>query len=83
MKVFYTLLEEDQEDKETSIVGVFDSVENANKGLTDYYGVFETVKHKDVHEFNLEWFKELKVKDHMNKYYNVKLWLQYFILNEV
>ena len=83
MKVVYTLLEEDQEDKETSIIGVFDSVDNANKGLTYYYGEFEVMEHKDMQDGGIEWFKELKVKDHINNDYNVKLWLQYFRLNEV
>jgi len=74
----------DYSDNETSVIGVADSVEKANKLIQEYYGEF-TQKHYTYFGIdNIEYDKVIDVFDtDYNRTYTYKLSLEWFTLNEL
>jgi hypothetical protein len=73
--------EKDYDDKIDTVIGVADSVENAEKVIRDYYGEFEVTKYTDIRDSGLEYQKVLKVEGLNGKHYLVEICLQWFELN--
>lgn len=83
--IIYVLIEQDLKDNETIVIGVADSVENAQKVMDEYYGVYKVVDYRDIRDSQLEWEKTIEVgydkllKMSPEKY---KVTLEWFELNK-
>jgi hypothetical protein len=83
--IIYVLIEQDLKDNETIVIGVADSVENAQKLMDEYYGLYKVINYKDIRDSQLEWQKTIEVgweellKMSPEKY---KVTLQWFELNK-
>lgn len=81
MKMLLVIHEKDLDDKEQIVVGVADSVENAEKIINEYYGEYKEISYNDIRDSNLEYSKVLEVKGAFEEPYRVKIWLEWFQLN--
>ena len=54
MKMLLVIHEKDLDDKEQIVVGVADSVENAEKIINEYYGEHKEISYIDICDSNLE-----------------------------
>lgn len=82
MKNLIVIQEIDLEDKEQIVVGVADSLENAEKIISDYYGEHKEISYTDIRDSNLEYSKVLEMKGAFEEPYQVMVWLEWFTLNE-
>lgn len=73
--------EKDLDDKEQIVVGVADSVENAEKIINEYYGEYKEISCNHIRNYNLEYSKVLEVKNIFEEPYRVEIWLEWFQLN--
>lgn len=73
--------EKDLVDKEQIVVGVADSVENAEKIINEYYGEYKEISYNDILDSNLEYSKVLEVKGAFEEPYRVEIRLEWFQLN--
>ena len=73
--------EKDLEDGEGSVIGVADSVVNAERIIKEYYGDFTELSKREIRDSTLEYSKELRVESFDGSYYNVVITLQWFTLN--
>jgi hypothetical protein len=74
----------DYSDDKTSVIGVADSVEKANKLIDEYYGEFKQISYTDIRDSNLEYDKVIDVFDvEYERTYTYKLSLEWFTLNEL
>ena len=73
----------DLDDDENSVIGIADSVENAEKIINEYYGEYKQISYTDIRDSNLEYSKILEVKGAFNDTYEVEVWLEWFELNKV
>ena len=85
MKNFiYVISEYDYDDKETLIIGVSSSADNAKKLISEYYGDdMQIVVHEDIREDDIEFTQLLLLKGAFNKPYNVKVTVSYHIMDEL
>lgn len=84
MRDILVIHERDHEDGEHFVIGVADSVENAEKLLDEYYGgKFTVIKHTDVRDSGLECNKTLEVLDHKGEPYLVDVWFEWFTINSL
>ena len=76
--------EKDYEDGERSVIGVADSVSNAEKIIDEYYGKdsYKEVSFNDIRDYNLEYSKVIDVT-HSGNYGTCRftLTLEWFKLN--
>ena len=77
--------EKDHEDNEQIVIGVADSVKNAEKIIEEYYGKdnYTEVAFSDIRDSNLEYIKVIEVKWYVSKPTKVTLTLEWFTLNKV
>lgn len=73
----------DLDDNEKTVVGVAESVQQAEAITKDYYGEFKPVSYQDIRDSSIEYIKVLEVKDHTGKPYQVEICLEWFTLNQV
>lgn len=73
--------EKDLDNKEQIVVGVADSVKNAEKLINEYYGEYKEINYNDIRDSNLEYSKVLEVKGAFEEPYQVEIWLEWFQLN--
>ena len=74
----------DYSDNETSVIGVADSVENANKLIDEFYGEFTEISHTYYGIDNIEYDKVISVFDvEYERTYTYKLSLEWHTLNEL
>lgn len=81
MKMLLVIHEKDLDDNEQIVVGVADSVENAENIINEYYGEHKEISYKDISDSNLEYSKMLEVKGAFEEPYQVEIWLEWFQLN--
>lgn len=81
MEMLLVIHEKDLDDKEQIVIGVADSVENAEKIINEYYGEHKEINYKDIRDSNLEYSKVLEVKGAFEEPYQVEIWLEWFQLN--
>ena len=78
--------EKDHDDKEEIVIGVADSVENANLMIEEYYGKvnYDEISFNEIRDSCLEYIKVLEIKeDSLNSTYRVTVTLEWFVLNKV
>ena len=80
--------ERDHDDKEDSVIGVADCVENAEIMITEYYGKenYKEISFRDIRDSNLEYSKVLEVQSDVllrDSSYKVTVTLAWFKLNEI
>lgn len=75
--------EKDLEDSDKIVIGVADSVENAEAVIEDYYGDFKEISYTDIRDSNLEYSKVLEVEGLDGGHILVEVWLEWFILNSI
>jgi hypothetical protein len=73
--------ERDLEDRELTIIGVADSVENAEKVIKEYYGDYEVIGFRNIQDSNMEYCKTLEVEGIQGKSHRVDVTLEWFELN--
>lgn len=73
--------EKDLSDNEKIVIGVADSIENAEKIIKEYYGNYIEKSHIDIRDSNLEYSKILEVEGAFQQTYNVCITLEWFCLN--
>ena len=56
MKTVLVIHEKDLDDEDKIVVGVADSIENAEKVIKEYYGEFKEISYNDIRDSNLEFF---------------------------
>lgn len=74
----------DLEDNEKLVIGVADSMENADKMVDEYYG--KNIKLISEHEFNDEFYrliKTLEVEGAFKKPYRVQVLFTNYYLNQI
>lgn len=81
MKMLLVIHERDLDTKKQMVVGLADSVENAEKIINEYYGEYKEISYNDIRDSNLEYLKVLEVKDAFEGTYKVEIWLEWFDLN--
>ena len=74
--------ENDFDDNEQSVIGVADSVENAEKVIKEHYGDYKELSHRDIRDSSIEYSKSLEVKDYRDRPYIVEICLQWFSVNK-
>lgn len=76
------ITEEDLEDKESSVIGVAHSVDEAKCLIEEYYGYSKTDSYRDIQDSGLEFEMTLTVKDDLGtqKY---KVWTEWHTLNKL
>ncbi len=55
MKRVLVIHEKDLNDKEQIVIGVADSVKNAEKMINEYYGEYKEISYQDIRNYNLEY----------------------------
>jgi len=77
--------ERDLEDREDTVIGVSDSVDNAEILIEKYYGIgqFEEISFRDIRDSSLEYSKVIEVKDNDRFTYRLELTLQWFNINDL
>lgn len=77
--------EKDHEDKEESVIGVADSIENAEKIIEEYYGKgqYKEISFNDIRDSMLEYSKILEIMWHKSPPTRVTITLEWFSLNEI
>jgi hypothetical protein len=81
MKKVIVIHEKDFDDDEHIIIGVADSIENAEEIIKKYYGDYKVINNVNTENPNIEYSKILELKGGFGKTYKVKIWLEWFILN--
>lgn len=81
MKMLLVIHEKDFDDKEQSVIGIADSVKNAEKIIKEYYGEHKEISCNYICDSNLEYSKVLEVKGAFEKSYRVEIRLEWFQLN--
>ncbi len=72
----------DLSDKDHCVIGVADSVKNAELIISKYYGEFKEISFQDIRDSNLEYSKVIELNDiSKNAKYRVKIYLEWFELN--
>ena len=76
--------EKDHEDNEQIVIGVADSVKNAEIIIDDYYGKenYTEVFFNDIRDSGLEYSRVIEIKWFESEPTKVTLTLQWFTLNE-
>ena len=74
--------EKDLLDNENIVIGVADSVVNAEKVIKEYYGEFKEISHEDVGESNIEWLKVIEVEYDNGYICKYQIMLEWFELNK-
>lgn len=74
--------EKDLDDKEQSVIGVADSIENAEKLISEYYGDYKEINYIDIRDSSLEYSKVLEVLSSFGVPYRVEVCLEWFQLNK-
>ncbi len=82
MKLIVVIHEKDLLDNEGIVIGVADSVVNAEKVIKEYYGEFKEISHHDVGESNIEYIKVVEVKYPNNEVCKYQIMLEWFELNK-
>jgi hypothetical protein len=76
----------DLDDNEKCVIGVADSIKNAESIIEKFYGKgkYKEISFNDIRDSNLEYSKVIEVNDSIipNFNYKVKLTLEWFSLNE-
>lgn len=77
--------EVDLEFREQMVIGVADSIKNADKMINKYYGEHEATSWEHIGKPNLEYVKTIKVKDWntIGETYKYDIWLERFKLNKI
>jgi hypothetical protein len=83
MKEVFVIHEKDLDDHEQIVIGVADSVENAERIIREYYGDYKQLSYRDIRDSDIEYSKRLEVKDHLDKPHIVEVYLQWFTVNEI
>lgn len=83
MKSLLVIHEKDLEDNEKTVIGVADSVENAEEMIKKYYGEFEEISRNDIQDSGLEYSKVLEVKTVFANSYRVEVCLEWFCVNSL
>ena len=75
----------DHDDDETIVIGVADSVKNAESIIEEYYGKgnYTEVSFTDIRDSNLEYSKVIERKWHDGSQTKLTLTLEWFSLNEI
>lgn len=76
--------EKDHEDNEESVIGVADSVKDAETIIERYYGKenYTEVAFRDIRDSDIEYSKEIEIKGHSSEIIKITLTLEWFRLNE-
>ena len=74
--------ETDSSDKEEDVIGVADSVDNAEKIISEYYGKHEVVSFIDIRDGDLEYSKVIRADSSKCKREEYTITLQWFNLNK-
>jgi len=79
------IYERDLEDMGDTVIGVSDSVDNAEILIEKYYGIgqFEEISFRDIRDSSLEYSKVIEVKDNDRFTYRLELTLQWFNINDL
>jgi len=77
--------EKDHEDNEKSVIGVADSVKNAESIIAEYYGKgnYTEVAFNDIRDSNIEYRKVIEIKWYKSEPTKATLTLEWFNLNKV
>ena len=85
--VIFVLTEKDLADEEISVIGVADSVENAQKVMDKYYGEYKLLNYRDIRDSGIEWEKtieiEYKYPKHKSDFCKYEVTLQWLELNKL
>ena len=78
------IYEKDHEDNDENVIGVSDSVKNAEIIIEKYYGKgnYTEVAFNDIRDSSLEYSKVIEIKWHNSEPTKATLTLQWFTLNE-
>ena len=84
MKHLFLIHEYDYDDKENSVIGVADSLENVELMINEYYGNFREISFTDIRDCNIEYSKVIELID-LDRYstYKLKITIENIILNEI
>lgn len=80
MKDVIVIHEKELSTREETVIGVADSVENAEFVIERYYGIgnFKEISFRDIRDSSLEYSKVIEVKDNDRFTYELELTLQWF-----
>ncbi len=83
MKDIIVIHERDLNDREDSVIGVADSVKNAELVIEKYYGIgqFKEISFRDIRDSSLEYSKVIEVNDNDRFTYRLELTLEWFEIN--
>ncbi len=82
-KIVYVIHEKDLDDQEESVIGVADSLENADKIINEYYRDFKSISFNDIRDSNLEYSRIIEVRHAFDsaRTYEYELTVERFVLN--
>ncbi len=83
MKTVVIVKEIDLSDMDKRIIAVATSIDKAEELINEYYGNHKVLSHRDIREGNLEYEKVLEVKYVKDIYYQVKVILEWFNIDEL
>ncbi len=83
MKDIIVIHERDLNDREDSVIGVADSVKNAELVIEKYYGIgqFKEISFRAISDTSLEYSKVIEVNDNDSFTYRLELTLDWFEIN--
>ena len=67
----------------STIIGVADSIENAEKMILEYYGKYKEINCIDVRDSGIEYIKYIEILDINNKPCLVEISLLNYIINSI
>jgi hypothetical protein len=75
----------DEDDNEKSVIGIGDSLENAEALIEEHYGKgrYKEISFNDIRDSNLEYTKVIEVNYTCLDPYRVRLTLEWFRLNKL
>jgi hypothetical protein len=84
MKKVIVIHELDHDDDESSVVGVADSLDNAESIIDDFYGKgnYKEISFRDIRESNLQYSKVIEVTYPVGGITRYTLTLEWFVINE-
>lgn len=83
--IVLVIKEVDFENKEQMVIGVADSVKNADKLINEYYGKHEATSWEHIGEYELECVKTIEIEDWntVGETYKYDIWLEWFEINKL
>ena len=85
LKLVYAICEQGDQPDDHCIIAIVDNLKLVNSILDNYYGETKItiLATHDIRDSGVEYIKDLKIKDHKGDFYQVRIIVYSFCLNQI